>query len=753
LAAIVRSSADAVIGKGVDGVITSWNAGATLLYDREAQEMVGCSFESMVPPEALTEERVRHKRVVAGRADSGYHCVRLRGDGERIEVVMSLSPIFDDEGAVIGVASLSRRVSADEREQARFASLLEAAPDAIVCVDQAGRIVTTNAQVTALFGYDREELLGEDIERLLPVESRGRHVGLRSAFLLDPETRTMGTGLLLHGRRRDGSVFPIEVSLSPDRSQAETIVIAAIRDMTEQRRLEREARENETRLRQMAENVDVVFILRQIDPPAILYVSSAAVSVLGHDPSEWDDGNRVLTVHPLDRDWVERDLIPAVIAGLATEGEFRVLMPDGGDRWVRIVSRPVENPSGPAQRSVATVENIDARVKAAEALRLAEAAAVEANQAKNQFLSRMSHELRTPMNAVLGFAQLLEMRLTDSDDTEAINQILKGGRHLLELINDVLDIARIEAGETSISIEAISIAEVIGEALELMAPVAKAAGVMVRAPVLSAELMVLADRQRLRQILLNLLSNAIKYNQRGGRVWIVQQTDHEQVTVTVHDDGPGIPVDLQSRLFTAFDRLGAEASGVEGTGIGLALTRSLAELMHGTLAVDSEPGRGSAFTLALPRAETSPTANARPVAAEGTGAARGLGPESRTLLYIEDNGPNVRVLEHILNLRPEWCLMHAGSGGLGVELARGRQPDLVLLDLHLPDRPGTEVLRQLKDDLATSEIPVVVLTADASSGLSGKLTAAGASGFLTKPLSVAEILLLLDQTPVRPGVG
>lgn len=607
LAAIVRSLDDAVISESVDGIVTTWNHGATLVYGYPPAAMVGRSSITLVPSDARAEEHDRRERITAGAAETGFRSTRVCADGQLVEVVVSMSPIRDDDGTVIGVASISRRVSTSERDDTRFASLLEAAPDAIVCVDARGTIVTVNAQVIEMFGYEREELLGAELEILLPEELKHRHVGLRSDYLVDPHVRSMGAGVSLLGRRRNGSVFPIEVSLAPDTTGDETVVIAAVRDMTEQRALEREARENEHHLRQLAENVDIVFLVRQINPPRVLYVSPNAHAVLGHEPSEWMDGRHALTVHPLDRDRVEHEYTAAVAAGQAARAEFRLIMPDGAIQWVRAVSTPVAIPNGQPERSVVTIDDITERVAADEALRVAEQVAREANDAKNQFLSRMSHELRTPLNAVLGFGQLLEMRLTETADADAIQQILRGGRHLMDLIDDVLDISRIEAGETSTSIEVVSVDALINEALQLMAPLAGSAGVTLQAAPSATKYMVLADPQRLRQILLNLLSNAVKYNRAHGTVWVDCQVVDDQVSITVHDDGPGIPAEMQSRLFMPFDRLGAESSGVEGVGLGLALTRSLAALMAGTVSVESELGRGSAFSTTLQLADSPST--------------------------------------------------------------------------------------------------------------------------------------------------
>jgi PAS domain S-box-containing protein len=648
------------------------------------------------------------------------------------------------------------RIVAEER---RFESLLEAAPDALLVVDGRGTIVTVNAQVSNVFGYARDELVGASVELLLPLELHERHVALRSDFQRDPSVRAMGMGRQLSGRKRDGTIFPVEVSLAPDRSSAEPIVIAAVRDVTEQRALERRSRENENRLLQMAESVETVFVLRQLEPLAHLYVSPASRAVFGVEPDELDDARMWEATHPDDREQVEQTFRPDVLAGRSAQSEHRIVTPAGRSRWVRCVARPVANGDGPVERVVMTVEDIDDRVLAADALRhaesaarAAEAVALDASQAKNEFLSRMSHELRTPLNAVLGFGQLLEMRATDPDDVEAIRQLLKGGRHLLELINDVLDIARIEAGETSVSTEPIAVAELVEEAVQLMTPMAETAGVSVLALVRQADCFALADRQRLRQVLLNLLSNAIKYNRRGGKVWLGREVTDAHVAISVHDDGPGIPQELQHRLFTAFDRLGAEAGGVDGSGIGLTLTRSLAELMGGTLTFESAPGRGSTFTVTLPRAEPTPSVAPTTPAAHRTDRPDPAdGP--LTVLYIEDNEPNVRVVDHVVRLREEWQLLHASLGSLGTELARAHRPELILLDLHLPDGSGADVLQRLKSDPATSPSPVVILTADAMARQAPRLLSLGAERYVTKPLDVGELLAILDEVASRPRSG
>ncbi len=742
-----------MIAKSLDGTITAWNDGAESIYGYAAEEVVGRNIEITIPAAARDAERARHRRVAEGAAETGYRCLRLRADGTPVEVVMSMSPVRGASGPVVGVASISRPVSVAEHAEARFASLLEAAPDAILCVDVTQRITSVNAQACALFGYAREDLIGTEMEALLPAGVYDGRPSNATVSLDEREPQRMGNALSLVGCRRDGSTFPAEVSFAPDGTPDQR-VIASIRDVSERRALEAALRASETRFRQLAESVDVVFLLRQLHPPRYLYVSPAYHTLLGRDPNELlgRPGLEIEIVHPDDRDLCSA-FRQRIQAGQAARSEHRLLTASGEVRWIRSVATPVPNPDGATERSVVTMEDITDRIVAAEVLREAEAAARAANEAKNVFLSRMSHELRTPLNAVLGFGQLLSLQLAGTEHVDAIGYIVKGGRHLLDLINDVLDIARIESGAMSISLEPVDVSGLVDETIQLMLPLALAAGVEVVSKGSPTDagttpLCVLGDRQRLRQILLNLLSNGIKYNRVGGTVWVGWVASGRTVTLNVSDNGLGIAPELQSRLFTPFDRLGADSTGIDGTGIGLALTRALAELMGGTITVASVLGEGSSFAVSLDSIEPLESASDPPAGAAELASARAA---SATMLYVEDNEPNVRVIEHLVRLRPEWRMIHAATGRLGLALARAHTPDLILLDLHLPDMSGGEVLEELKRRPETAHAPVVILTADASTGKSRNLVLAGAERVLTKPLEVEVMLTLLDHIATPQG--
>ncbi len=378
-------------------------------------------------------------------------------------------------------------------------------------------------------------------------------------------------------------------------------------------------------------------------------------------------------------------------------------------------------------------------------LSAATAEADRANQAKSEFLSRMSHELRTPLNAILGFAQLLELDSQSAEQQESVEQILRAGRHLLGLINEILDISRIEAGRLQLSLEPVPVYETVRQAIDLVQPSAADAHVAVRSDAIDERVHVLADRQRLQQVLLNLLSNGVKYNRESGTVTVSCVEVAGRLRIDVNDTGQGIAADKLERLFTPFDRLGAEASAIEGTGLGLALSKSLIEAMGGTLRVTSRPEAGCTFSLDLALA-AAPVEREAPAIAH-VPVVRETGPRpAQKILYIEDNLSNLALVEGILARRPGTTVLSAMQGRVGVSLARDHQPALILLDRHLPDIPGEEVFRLLRADSRTRDIPVIVLSADAMPSRMRQFLDGGVRAYLTKPLDVPALLAAIDET-------
>jgi CheY-like chemotaxis protein len=352
-------------------------------------------------------------------------------------------------------------------------------------------------------------------------------------------------------------------------------------------------------------------------------------------------------------------------------------------------------------------------------------------------LSRMSHELRTPLNAIIGFAQLLALDELTADQNESVALIRRAGSHLLDLINEVLDLSRVESGNMSLSLEPLLLRQVIEESLELVTPQARGRNITVAYPHLSScDAVVRADAQRLKQVLVNLLSNSVKYNRLAGRIDIDWRDDGEHVNVSVRDTGHGIPESLRDRVFVPFDRLGAQHTDVDGSGVGLALSQRLMTAMNGTLRLEPWTGTGTTFTLELPSDNQQPeSASPPPTAARRAQCAA---------LYIEDNLSNLRLVERVVARRSSWRLVHALQGSLGLELARAQSPELILLDLHLADLAGERVLAALQADPATRSLPVYVVSADATPGQRRRLIQAGAKGYLTKPIDVRQLLEVLD---------
>lgn len=373
------------------------------------------------------------------------------------------------------------------------------------------------------------------------------------------------------------------------------------------------------------------------------------------------------------------------------------------------------------------------------------AEARSASHAKTHFLSRTSHELRTPLNAILGFAQILELDLKQSPSAVHVDQILLAGRHLLGLIDEVLDIARIESGEMKLEVSPQPILPLAQELIQLLAPLASEQGVTLHLGEALAGLGVQADRRRLRQVLLNLLSNAVKYNRRGGRVHLDGERREERVWLTVRDTGMGIEPALLSRLFTPFERLEAEHGSVQGTGLGLAVSRQLALRMGGDIEVQSTPGQGSTFRLHLPAATQTPP-EPMPVTRTVDAPAGVVAYPQRTVLVIEDNLSNLALIQTLVARRPGWRLVTARNGLEGLSRAREIKPELILLDLHLPGMNGEAVLSSLRADASLARTRIVIASADAQPETIGRLRAAGAHGYLTKPLAVASVLALLDET-------
>lgn len=631
-----------------------------------------------------------------------------------------------------------------------FRRLLESAPDAMVIVDGKGRIVLVNAQMEKLFGYDREELVGSPIEILIPERLSETHRQHRSGYLAHPARRPMGADLELRGRRSDGTEFPVDISLSPLETEEGLLVAASIREVTDRRRVEEELRRSETLFRGLLEAAPDAIVIVDADA-RIALVNGQTEKLFGYSRGELV-GQPIESLLPdrfRDGHRAHRDgyLAAPTARPMGVDLELLGRRKDGIEVPVNISLSPYETAQGTLVLSAIRDVTENKRVES-EIRRLAEEAA-RANAAKSEFLSRMSHELRTPLNAIIGFAQLLELDRLEPAQDEGVKHILRAGRHLLSLINEILDVSQIESGAFALSLEPVSVNGVVDEALDLIAPLAAERPVTIRVSGHGEHpAFVFADQQRLLQVLLNLLGNAVKYNEPGGTVEISWTGDAREVSIAVRDGGAGIAAEDLEHIFSPFERLSAGATATEGTGLGLAVAQSLVVAMEGTIEVQSTPGVGSTFTVRLRAAAANGMPGDAPAAdRSGVDALSAR----RTVLHIDDNLTGQRVVERLVRRLPGITIVSSSYGHYGLELARRERPDVILLDLHLPDLPGEEVMRRLQDDAATRDIPVVIVSADASRETARRLTAAGASTLVSKPIDADVLLAVLDElTSVRP---
>lgn len=630
-----------------------------------------------------------------------------------------------------------------------YRQILDTAPDAMVVVDPDGRISFVNQQTEALFGYPRAQLLGQPLDLLLPERFRAKHFSHMRSYTANPGARPMGSGLSLFGRRADGAELAIEVSLSPVYTGRGILVSAAIRDVTERRRIEAAAKLAADRLASAVESTQDAFALFDANERLVL-CNSVYRRLLGSVTGALIGRSYEETVRAWMADLAftsESDRARFLNDGLAIRSVlgagFDVRTRDG--RSLRItIRRTLEG------GIVKTVWDLTDDVRLAEELRQARAAAEAASDAKSEFLSSMSHELRTPLNAVLGFAQLLRRDKKEPlslRHRERIDQILKGGEHLLHLIDDILDLARIEAGGVSISTEPVGVAEALREVANTLAPAAARTGITLTVGELPADLPMLSvDRTRFVQILMNFGSNAIKYNRVGGavRLEVSRATPDEppMLRVVVRDTGFGIASEQQGKLFQPFHRAGQETGPIEGTGIGLVITRRLARLMGGEVGFRSVPGEGSEFWVDLP---THVEAGPVEAVVQHDSRPRHLGVTAGVVLYVEDNPANVTFMRDALSVYTDLELITAPTAELGIELARERLPSVVFMDINLPGMSGLDAMRQLRAMPETAHIPVVALTAAASERDRRKGEQVGFYRYLTKPVRLEELESTLES--------
>jgi PAS domain S-box-containing protein len=783
--AILNSANFSSIATDEKGVIQVFNVGAERMLGYKASEVL----DQITPADISDPQEVIARaaalslelgtaitpgfEALAFKASRGiediYELTYIRKDGSRFPAIVSVTALRDDRAKVIGYLLIGTDNTA--RKKAEEALLKAGAlQNAIFNSANFSSIATDEKGVIQLFNVGAERMLGytaaEVLDKITPAEisdpqeviARAKALSIELGTPITPgfnalafkASRGIEDIYELTYIRKDGSRFPAIVSVTALRDDQTSIIgyLLIGTDNSARKHVEEMLRWTEESFRLMVESVSDYAIV-MLDPHGhVVSWNLGAERIKGFEAEEIV-GQHFARFYPrgdVENGKPQKDLDLAAASGRHEDEGWRVRK-DGSTFWANVVFTAIRDQAGNLRGFAKLTRDLTERNKVEAALTNAKATAEKANLAKSDFLSSMSHELRSPLNAILGFAQLMESDSPPPTDSqkESIDQILHAGWYLLELINEILDLAIIESGKLSMSLEPVSLVEVMLECQAMIEPLAQRRGISMTFPRFDQPHSVMADRTRVKQVLINLLSNAIKYNQIGGSVVVdcCATKTPGYVRVTVTDTGAGLPPEKLAQLFEPFNRLGQAGNAEEGTGIGLVVSKRLVELMEGVIGVESTVGMGSVFWVEL--LSTAPLT--LPVRAEMTAAIPALLPSGvrmRTLLYVEDNPANLKLVERLVARRHDLRLLSAIDGNRGVELARTCQPDVILMDINLPGISGNEALRILRDDKSTAHIPVMALSANAMPRDIERGMEAGFFRYLTKPIKVSEFTEALN---------
>ena len=731
------------------------NEGRTTDVNPAMARMLGHPREALLGRSAfefIGSEDVPHLRQELQQLGPGlpgrYEARLPRPDGTLVHGACVATALFDDRGARVGSVGVWADITSRRRAEADLRShelAVNSITDVVSVIDRDERYLLVNDAWCRAARVPREQALGRLIDDVLSERvSEERLQAVRECITSGRTRRARGPDL---GGRQEGCIVDTTYFPHPDEQGQVQQVVMVSRDVTEQERSRAALVASEAEQRALLGNFPG-YISRLDAHDVYTYVNQPLARLIGQLP-EAITGHSITQVLGAARAENLRPLLARARAGEPVMYEHRVQPAGGGpliDLQVHMV--PGADPQSGEAVIYGFTLDVTQRRAAEEALVAARDEAERANRAKSQFLSQMSHELRTPLNAILGFGQLLgsDPRASLPEHQQAwLREMLRGGEHLLSLINEILDLGRIEAGEVQLQTVPVALATLVDECLGLVQALAQGRGMKLHGSPPGLQIVhVQADRRRLKQVLLNLLANALKYNRAGGEVAVLWRDEGAWLWLGVQDNGRGLSEDEQQRLFMPFERLDATHSGVEGTGIGLALSRRLVQAMGGSIGVDSKPGAGSLFWLRLPQVSAAEMA-ATPAYRSGSSGSANPQAALRTVLYIEDNAVNVVLMEAMLARLPGVRLLSAATPTAGLRLAAEHALALVLLDIHLPEMDGFAVLARLRKMPATATVPVVAVSANALPEDIEHARAAGFTAYLTKPLSLETLLSTVQE--------
>ncbi len=714
-----------------------------------------------------------------------YELTYIRKDGSRFPAVVSVTALRDDQGTIIGYLLIgtdnTARKQAEEsllKAGALQKAIFNSANFSSIATDEMGVIQIFNVGAERMLGYAAADVLNKitpaDISDPQEVIGRAKSLSIELSTPITPgfealvfkASRGIEDIYELTYIRKDGSRFPAVVSVTALRDDQDTIIgyLLIGTDNTVRKQIEAEQKLLSQRLRDQQfytrslfeSNIDALITT---DPSGIITdVNKQMEALTGCTRDELIGAP--FKNYFTDPERAETSIKLVLSEKKVTNYELTARAFDGRETAVSYNATTFYDRDRKLQGMFAAARDITERNRLDQVLREknvelegARSVAEKANLAKSEFLSSMSHELRSPLNAILGFAQLME---SDSQpptpaQKQSIDQILKAGWHLLKLIDEILDLAKVESGHVLLSPEPVSLAEVLSECQGMIEPQAQQRGIKLTFPSFDTPYFVRADQTRLKQVIINLLSNAIKYNVNQGMVDVKCTANTPgRIRVSIRDSGAGMFPEQMAQLFQPFNRLGQDASGIEGTGIGLVVSKRLVELMGGIIGVESTVGVGSEFWFEL-MSEVAPHLSVNVGGAVIAQPSVNRGVRLHTFLYVEDNLANLKLVEQIIARRDDLRLLTAVTGRDGVEIARVSHPDVILMDINLPDINGYEALKRLRSDPATAHIPVVAISANAMPLDIEKGLNAGFLRYITKPIKVNEFMHALDVALEHAG--